>query len=159
MNKKIFLIAVITLLMDQITKGLVEVCFELNKSMVLIKNFFYITFCRNEGAAWSILSNQKIVLIISSLIALVIIYRYMYLFKINKRNNLAFGLLVGGIVGNLIDRVLYGYVRDFIDFYIFKYDYPVFNIADIAIVIGIVLLIVAIIKGEDKKDANSSRRK
>ena len=85
----------------------------------------------------------------------------MYLFKKNKRNDIAFGLLVGGLMGNLLYRILYVYVRDFFDFYIFGYDYTVFNIADIAIVIGVILLIVAIIKGEDSKNAISStnRRK
>ena len=70
---------------------------------------------------------------------MVIIYRYMFAFKKNKRNTLAFSLLFGGIVGNLLDRILYGYVRDFLSIYIFKYSFPVFNIADIGICIGIFL--------------------
>ena len=74
----------------------------------------------------------------------------MYSFKKNRRNNIAFGLILGGIFGNLIDRILKGYVIDFLDFKIFNYDYPVFNIADIAIVVGVILLGYAILRKEDK---------
>lgn len=159
MNKKIFAIAIITLLIDQISKGFIEVYCELGKKITIIKDFFYITYYQNSGAAWSLFDNKRFLIIIISLIAMIIIYRFMYVFKMNKRNNIAFGLLFGGIVGNLVDRVLFGYVRDFLDFYILKYDYPIFNVADIANVIGILLLIVAVIKGEDMVNANSSKRR
>ena len=71
-------------------------------------------------------------------------------FQMNNRYKLAFGLLYGGILGNLLDRVFLGYVRDFLDFKIFNYNYHFFNVADIAIVIGALLMGYAIIKGEDK---------
>lgn len=158
MNKKIFIIAIISLLLDQISKILISIYFSLSKSVTIINNFFYITLCHNKGAAWSILQNKTILIIIFSIIALVIIYRFMYLFKTNTRNNIAFGLLVGGIFGNMLDRIIYGYVRDFLDFKIFSYDFPVFNLADIFIVISVILLVIAIIKGEDGS-ANSSRKR
>ncbi len=160
MNRKILMVCVLksSLLFDQISKILIGLYFNLNKSIVIIKNFFSITLVHNTGAAWSILQNKNIFILIFSIVALIIIYRFMFLFKTNKRNNFAFGLLVGGIFGNLLDRIIYGYVRDFFDFTIFSYDYPVFNIADIFIVIGVILLIIAIIKGEDSS-ANSSRRR
>ena len=81
----------------------------------------------------------------------------MYKFKLNRRNIIAFGLLFGGIIGNLLDRFILGYVRDFLDFYILGYDFPVFNISDCAIVIGIILLIIAIIKGEEVSGKDSSK--
>lgn len=159
MNRKILIIAAFTLLLDQITKVIIESFLSINEEWYIIQNFFSIHYINNYGAAWSILNNKATILIILSLIALIIIYRFMYLFKENKRNNLAFGLIVGGLVGNLMDRWLFGYVRDFLDFKIFTYDYPVFNVADIAIVIGVILLIYAIIKGEDHREKNNSRTK
>ena len=72
---------------------------------------------------------------------------------------MAFGFLIGGIVGNLIDRVMFGYVKDFFDFYIFNYNFPIFNFSDIAIVIGIILLIIAILRGEEVNARDKSSRK
>lgn len=150
MNRKIFIVAVVSLLLDQITKILIGIFFTLDERIILIKNFFSLHFIENYGAAWSILNNKVDFLIIISLVAIFIIYRFMYNFKQNSRNNIAFGLILGGIVGNLIDRVFLGYVRDFLSFKLFSYHYPIFNLADTFIVIGVFLLIIAIIKGEDK---------
>ena len=157
MNKKILIVASIILALDQISKILASIYLELNKSLVVIPNFFNLTLCHNYGAAWGILQNYKILIIIGTLLAIVLIYHFIFCFKKNKRNDMAFGLLIGGLAGNLIDRIIYGYVRDFFDFYIFKYDYPVFNVADVAIVVGILLLIYATIKGEDVNEDKSSK--
>ena len=156
MNRKIFIIAVLSLVIDQLTKILVGIFLTLNESVPILHNFFSITFIQNYGAAWNLLNNKVDFLIFVSLFAIFILYRYMYNFKRNKRNTLAFGLILGGIVGNLIDRVFLGYVRDFLSFRFWNYQYPIFNFADTFIVIGVFLLILAIIKGEDK-DENSSR--
>lgn len=150
MNRKIFITAVFSLFLDQITKISISIFFTLNTKIVLLPNFFAIHFIENYGAAWSIFNNKVEFLIAISLLALFIIYRFMYNFKHNRRNNIAFGLILGGIVGNLIDRVFLGYVRDFLSFKIFTYNYPIFNLADIFIVSGVCLLIIAILKGEDK---------
>ncbi len=158
MNKKILIISTIVLAIDQLTKIIASEFLKLSQSIKVIKDFFYITLVHNDGAAWGMFSNSKIIITIGTLIALILIYHFIYCFKQNKRNTLAFGLLLGGLGGNLIDRVLFGYVRDFLDFYIFKYDYPVFNIADIAIVCGVILLIIAVIKGEDVNENNSNKK-
>lgn len=159
MNRKILIVAAITLLLDQTSKVIVATLFKLNEAKIIIPGFFQIHYINNYGAAWNILDNQTSLIIIFSLIALVIVYRFMYLFKKNRRNNIAFGLVVGGLVGNLMDRWLFGYVRDFFDFQLFHYDYPVFNIADIAIVLGILLLIYAVWKGEDHREKDHSDTK
>lgn len=159
MNRKILIVAAFTLLLDQLTKVAVSTLIPLNGEFVFIKNFFSIHYINNYGAAWSILTNQTTFIIILSIISLIIIYHFMFVFQKNKRNNIAFGLLVGGLVGNLIDRWLFGYVRDFFDFCIFHYDYPIFNIADMSIVIGVILLLYAVIKGEDQRGNIDSNEK
>ena len=126
-----------------------DLLLNLNEPVKIINNFFNITYVHNEGAAWSILSGQRFILILISLIAIIFLYKYLNDFKENKRNIIAFGLLFGGIFGNLYDRLFLGYVRDFLDFNIFGYNYPIFNISDICIFIGTILIIIACIKGED----------
>lgn len=158
MNRKILIIAIISVIIDQVSKMLASIYLKLNISKTIISKFFYLTYCHNEGAAWGILKDSRIIIIIGTLFSLILIYHFVYCFKNNFRNNLAFGLLYGGLAGNLIDRLAFGFVRDFLDFYIFKYDFPVFNIADICIVIGVFLLLIAMIKGEDVNE-NSSRSK
>ena len=161
MNKKILGITTCVLALDQISKIIAQMFLELNISKMVIKDFFYLTLCHNDGAAWGIFSGYSFLIIALTMVALLIIYKFIYSFKRNNRNDLAFGFLLGGLGGNLIDRLFLGYVRDFFDFYIFGYDYPVFNVADIFIVVGVILLIIAIIKGEDLSDSKggSSRRK
>ncbi|MDE5539073.1 MAG: signal peptidase II [Bacilli bacterium] len=152
MNKKTYLIAVIILIIDQVSKSILEVFFNLNESVAIIKNFFYITIAHNTGGAWSIFENYSYLFIIFSIIALIILIKFMFSFKNNLRNNIAFACTCGGILSNLADRIFLGHVRDFLDFKIFSYNYPIFNIADIAIVVGVILLIIGIIKGEDRSE-------
>lgn len=159
MNKKTLSFAMITLVLDQITKSVIGNFIKLGTTKQVIKNFFYLTTVHNDGAAWGIFSNYKFIITIGTIISFFIIYKFIYGFKSNTRNNIAFGFLLGGLAGNLCDRLFLGYVRDFLDFIIFGYDFPVFNIADIAIVIGVILLIIAIIKGEDVNENNSKRSK
>ncbi len=83
----------------------------------------------------------------------------MYSYEENKLNDLSFGLLIGGILGNFADRIFCGFVRDFIVIKIFSYNFPVFNIADITIVVGVLLLVISTIKGEIKSGNKSRRRK
>ena len=120
---KIFIVALIVLFLDQITKFLV--------------------YTRNYGAAWSIMWDKRIFLIVISLVALIIIF---YILKKEKYlthfKNIYYGFLIGGILGNLIDRVFYGYVIDFFDFNIFGYNFPIFNISDSFIVIGVMLIFI-----------------
>lgn len=159
MNKKTLLTATIVLVFDQLSKALASTYLKLNVPKKIIKNFFYLTFCENDGIAWGLFSNHQALIIIFTIVALLVIYKFIYSFKNNSRNNIAFGLIIGGLFGNLADRILFGSVRDFFDFTIFNYDYPVFNIADIAIVVGVILLIIAIFKGEDLSENNSKRGK
>ena len=157
MKRKISLFTLIFLSIDIISKLIIDNFFNLDETKVIINNFFSLTKVYNNGASWNILAGYRIVLILITLIILVLLFLYQNKFKENKRNILAFSLLYGGIIGNLLDRIIYGYVIDFFDFNIFGYNYPVFNIADICIVFGIILLVIAILKKEDENGISSKK--
>ena len=156
MKKKYLLITFIFFIIDLISKILVTKLLEVGESIKVIKNFFYITLCHNNGAAFSILKDQQVLLIVITVVTLFFIYKYMNKEKIEGLEGYAFSMITGGIIGNLFDRIIYNYVIDFLDFKIFSYDYPVFNLADSFIVIGVILLFVNYIK--EKKYERVNRR-
>ncbi len=159
MNKKIFIIVTIVLIIDQITKSLTSTFLSNYESVTIIKDFFSITYLQNYGVAFGMLENNYILIYIATLICALALYKFMFSFKENIRNIIAFGLVIGGLFGNLIDRIFFGYVKDFIAFEVNNYHFPIFNISDMAVVIGVCLLIFAIIKGEDKNETSSKRTK
>lgn len=143
--KKIIPISLFIIILDQIVKMIISSKMLVNSSITIIKNFFNITYVKNIGAAFSILSGSRILLIMIALIAIYIIYKLLVKNKnLNKINIINYSLLIGGIIGNLIDRIIRGYVVDYLDFTIFNYNFPIFNIADICIVISCILLIFTI---------------
>lgn len=157
--KKIGIISLIVIIIDRILKVLVTNNFVLNVRNKIIDGFFYITNCHNEGAAFSLFSGNVLFLIFITLIVLFLIYRTINKENVNKIGILAYGLLLGGILGNLYDRIFYGYVIDYLDFVIFKFNFAIFNLADSAIVIGAILLIV--FEGSDndgRKNKDRSRK-
>ncbi|MDD5865925.1 MAG: signal peptidase II [bacterium] len=157
MKKKIFILSFIILLIDQLSKIILDKVLILGKSIKIFDKFLYITKVYNDGISFSMLTGKRYLIIIISIIILVFLYFYLKKFKENKKNIIAFSLLIGGLLGNLIDRIIHGYVIDFIDFYIFNYNYPIFNIADVCICIGVFILLYSIYLGEDNE--NSSGRK
>ena len=157
--KKIGIISLIVIIIDRILKVLVTNNFVLNVRNKIIDGFFYITNCHNEGAAFSLFSGNVLFLIFITLIVLFLIYRTINKENVNKIGILAYGLLLGGILGNLYDRIFYGYVIDYLDFVIFKFNFAIFNLADAAIAIGAILLIV--FEGSDndgRKNKDRSRK-
>ena len=119
------------------------------KGIEIIKNFFYITEVKNTGAAWGMFSNNTVMLSVISIIVTILLHIFLQKeTNLNKLSITSYGFLFAGIIGNLIDRLFSGYVTDFLNFYIFGYDYPVFNIADILIVVGIILMIIDVVRGE-----------
>ena len=142
MKKKPYLIALIFFIIDLISKQVIIHTISLNTSIQVINNFFYLTYVKNSGAAWSILKDERILLLIISVIVLFLINKYMNKEKLSKLEEVSYGLIIGGIFGNLFDRVIYGFVIDFLDFKIFDYNYPIFNLADTFIVIGVILMLI-----------------
>ena len=125
--KKIGIISLIVIIIDRILKVLVTNNFVLNVRNKIIDGFFYITNCHNEGAAFSLFSGNVLFLIFITLIVLFLIYRTINKENVNKIGILAYGLLLGGILGNLYDRIFYGYVIDYLDFVIFKFNFAKFS--------------------------------
>lgn len=149
--KRIILISTLTLILDILTKQLVINLMIENQSIALIKNFFSITYAKNTGVAFSFLEgNVPLIIIITSIIILLIL-KYIKETVQNKYEIICYGLIIGGAIGNLIDRIIYGYVIDFLDFNLFGYPFPIFNIADTAIVIGIFSLIILSFIEKDKQ--------
>ena len=152
MKKKIFIIAIICFLIDFISKLLVTSNLEVGTGFEVISGFFSISYIRNTGAAWGMLSNGTLVLAIVSIVFLVLAIKYIYDLKyISKLSVISYGMFIGGIIGNLVDRVFRNYVIDFLNFNIFGYDFPVFNIADCFIVISIFLIVIESLLKEGKK--------
>ncbi len=152
MRKREVLLILAVVALDQITKYAIEAQLTLGQSIEIIKGFFSLTYARNTGAAWSILTGQMTFFYIVSVIALVVMTYF--LVKTDKKENLqriALALLIAGTLGNFIDRLMFQYVRDFLDFIIIGYDFPIFNVADISLNVAIGLLILeAILEGRGK---------
>ena len=158
-EKRVLVVAAVVLLADQITKHLVVsniryagekqgVNEHLPEAVVMIDGFLRFVNWHNTGAAWSIFQNSSLPLAAVSVVALMALIRYRHHFEIHtKRGKVAMGMLIGGIVGNLIDRVVYQHVVDFIRFYLYQrgrgeIGYPAFNIADMGICVGVGMLFV-----------------
>lgn len=153
--KRIGLVCIISIIVDQIIKFIIKANMNIADTINIIPNFFRITFLKNEGAAFSMLSGNRLLFIFITILVLVLFY--FFLLKNKKIDNIKqilYGLLLGGIVGNLIDRIIYGYVIDYLDFNLGEFNYPVFNLADSLIVISVICLIIIGVK----EDKNESRR-
>ena len=137
-------IVAVTIIVDQLTKFLVVKYMTLGQSISVIDNFLYITSHRNEGAAWGILQGKMIFFYVVTLVVIGLVILWIRKLDIKKEKLLviALSLILGGALGNFIDRVMYQHVVDFIHTYIFGYDFPIFNIADSALCIGVFLMAV-----------------
>lgn len=157
MLQKSLIITLGCVLIDQIIKLVIMGTMGIGSSISVIPNFFSLTYVENNGAAWSIFSGNRILLISIPVIALILIYWYFLKNKDIKIFELAiYSVLIGGIIGNLLDRIKVGSVIDYLDFKIFGYNFPVFNFADICIVISVIILLIYSFKGENKDAKDNS---
>lgn len=144
----ILAIILMVLIFDQVTKIIMANKFMLNESYEIIDNFFYFTYVQNFGMAWSAFEGARwIFVFITPIILLFVVHFFVYSKPHEVLTRGGMILVFAGAIGNWIDRLCLGYVRDFIHFYIpiIHYDFPVFNIADIAVVMGMGLVIAEII--------------
>lgn len=148
--RMVSMLALIVLVLDQITKLWVAAVMPLWTSKTVIPGFFNLVHVINKGAAFGFLSDLDTVwrpyfFIGATALAIVLIFHLLR--TVPREDTILFsalGLILGGALGNLADRIRFGAVIDFLDFYIAKYHWPAFNVADIAISIGSVLLLVSV---------------
>ncbi len=144
----VFLFSLIIIVLDQLTKYQAVQHLMHKKPYVVIKDFMQFHYVENRGAAFGILQDKKIFFVIITLTVLIITSYYLIhnYYDLNKYTRIGVALLLAGAIGNLIDRVRLGYVIDFISVRVINaYDFPVFNIADISIVIGTVIIMILVI--------------
>lgn len=159
MNKyKLFLIALIVLFIDRLIKYFVMSNLILLQSVEVIKNFFNITYIKNDGIAFNMLSGNTLIILILTIIFLYLFYlMFIKGKKLSEFNKVIYGMLFGGILGNLLDRIVFRSVIDYFDFRLFNFNFPVFNFADTMIVISIFFIFIEVIRGDEDAD-NSKRR-
>lgn len=136
------MISFIILLIDVVSKRLVMNYMFPDMSMSIIDNFFNITYVKNTGVAFSLLDGNVGFIIFMTVIIMLVMVRYIKDSNKSFGEEIGYGLVIGGAIGNLFDRFYYGYVIDFLDFKIFGYDFPIFNLADTFIVIGVLILVI-----------------
>ena len=150
-RENIYKITSIILMLDQFIKIIINRYISLGSSVPVIPNFFSIMNLKNTGAAFSILEDNTVLLVIISVIVIVLLDRSIKkISKFEVLEKISLGLIMGGIFGNLIDRIIHHGVIDYLSFKIFGYSFPVFNLADMAIVIGVGLYLIEIIKDKER---------
>ena len=137
-------IVVLTIILDQTTKQLVTNLMVRGESIPIIDNFLYLTYHRNAGAAWGIMQGRMMFFYVVTVLVIGGIVIWLRQLDIKKEKLLAISLalILGGAIGNFIDRIIYQEVIDFVDTFIFGYNFPIFNVADMALCIGVALMAV-----------------
>ena len=147
-TRRILLVALFVLALDQFTKQLVNRLLSFDDEKIIIKGFFKFVHWSNTGAAWSLFMGNNKLLAVVALLALIVLFRSRHHFDAHTTTGqMALGLIFGGIVGNLTDRLLIGHVTDFLYFYLHRrggsdLGFPAFNVADSAICIGVGLIFI-----------------
>jgi len=148
-----YLLAAIMLFIDQCSKYAVAHNMTVGQQVTVKPHVLYITSSRNTGAAWNILEGQTWFFYIISIVVVAIIIYYMQ--KIGRHRlllGISLNFILGGALGNFLDRIFRGEVVDFIHVYIGSYSYPIFNIADASLVIGVILLLLfTLLDGKKEK--------
>lgn len=165
MKKKyivLFMTVAVVTLFDFITKAYISSTMSLHESFVVVGGLLNITYVRNPGAAFSFLADAPAIfrsIFFTSVTVFAIVLALYYIAKSKIEEPLmifSLSLILSGAVGNLIDRVRFGEVIDFIDVYISSYHWPAFNVADSAITVGAVIMILQLTRGKKKQGDSAS---
>jgi signal peptidase II len=161
----LFILAGVTIGLDQVTKALILEKFRLGETISVIGNYFNITYVQNKGAAFGMLAQANpafrvpffVIVPVAALVSIAYIFR-----KIpdqDRKLAVALSLVIGGAIGNLIDRISLGYVVDFLDFHWqWGYHFPAFNVADSAICVGVGLVILDLFAPEESRSFRKGTR-
>jgi signal peptidase II len=153
-TRRIAIITALVIVIDQITKQMVKHLLPPGDEKILINGFFKFVHWENTGAAWSMFTGRNYILAIVGVVALLVLFRSRHHFDAHTTfGQVALGLIFGGIIGNLIDRVFVGHVTDFLYFHVqrrgdHEIGFPAFNVADSAICIGVGLIFILSWKNE-----------
>lgn len=149
------LLVILIVILDQVTKYVAKT-YLIGNTVTIIKNLLYFTYVENKGAAFGIFQNARTFFIIITLIVLVGILYFIkkYETKLDKLEKISISMIFSGAIGNFIDRLLSGYVVDFIGIVLpFNYKFPIFNIADIAVTFGALILIIKVLFFDNKEES------
>ena len=138
----IFLIGILFLLVDIISKQLVLYFMVENQTIQIIPHFFSLTYVKNTGVAFSMLEGNILFILLMSVIVVGVLVYFAKSKGNGRLEKICYSMILGGALGNFLDRIFYGYVIDFLDFTLFGFKMAIFNVADVLIVCGVFLLIV-----------------
>lgn len=138
--KRFIFTGIIVFLLDIVSKQFVSHFLMEYDSISIIPHFFSITYVKNTGVAFSMLQGNILFIIVVSFLIIGMIFYFFRRHAMSCWEEIFYGMVLGGALGNLIDRLFYGYVVDFFDFHLFGYSMAIFNVADVFIVCGVILL-------------------
>lgn len=148
-RRYLLVISFLLVIIDQVIKSIIIQKMDFNQSISVIKNFFSLTLIKNEGVAFGLLDKMpEVTFTLSFCIVIIIFIEVLKKKNFTKMQIIYISMIVGGAIGNLIDRLRYSVVIDYLDFKIFGYNFPIFNFADTLIVIGVIIYIIDIFRGE-----------
>lgn len=144
----VFILTFVIIVLDQISKYAAIKYLKHQKPIVIIDNFFQLIYVENRGAAFGILQGKRLLFLIITIVVILIISFYLikYYNQMTSLTRISLAMLIGGAIGNFIDRARFGYVVDFISVKLInKYDFPVFNIADICVVVSTIFIVYLVL--------------
>lgn len=148
----LLILAAAVFALDQLTKAWINARLPLGaygpgEAITVIPGFFYLVHVGNTGAAWSLFAGKSALLAFAAVATLVAIYAWRHQLGLRLRPvQIGFGLLCGGIIGNLVDRIIHHHVIDFLDFHFGRYVYPTFNVADSGICVGVIIYLICTLR-------------
>ena len=147
--KSVCFFGILFFIIDQAIKMFLSSKMVLGQTNILIKDFLNITYVHNTGAAFSLFSGNRWLLVFVGVFATICLLVYIAkLVHLTDFDIFSYSLLLGGVLGNLVDRIFRGYVVDYISLNIFGYHFPIFNFADMCIVVSIILIFCSALKGD-----------